>query len=210
MTNAAAIPAVVPIDIIHEIIAAGRRVSARGWVPATSGNISRRLNREFLAVTASGIDKGELTEADVLPAPIFEAPPPGTSAETGLHQVIYRLRSEVGAAVHIHSPASTIVSRRFAGAGEVVFEGYELLKAFSGIKTHDITVRIPIYPNSQDMVALADKVERRADHYPLSPGFLIAGHGLYAWGATMADALRHAEAFDFLFACQLVPGGYSL
>ncbi len=43
--------------------------------------------------------------------------------------------------------------------------------------------------------------------YPLSPGFLIAGHGLYAWGATMTDALRHTEAFDFLFACALTPGG---
>ena len=33
---------------------------------------------------------------------------------------------------------------------------------------------------------------------PGLPGFLIAGHGLYAWGATLADAWRHLEALEFL------------
>lgn len=210
MTTAEATPALVPAEIAQEIIAAGRRVASRGWVPATSGNLSRRLSWEMLAVTGSGMDKGELTETDILPAPIYGAAPAGTSAETGLHQMVYRLHPEAGAVIHIHSQSSTIVSRRFAGAGEVVFEGYEILKAFAGIKTHDITIRIPVYANSQDIGLLAEKVERRSDHYPLSPGFLIAGHGLYTWGVTMPDALRHAETFDFLFGCQLVPGGYAL
>ena len=35
------------------------------------------------------------------------------------------------------------------------------------------------------------------------PGFLLAGHGLYAWGATAADARRHVEALEFLLACRL-------
>ncbi|WP_420137295.1 class II aldolase/adducin family protein [Sphingomonas sp.] len=29
------------------------------------------------------------------------------------------------------------------------------------------------------------------------------GHGLYAWGRTMAEARRHLEAFEFLFAAEL-------
>jgi methylthioribulose-1-phosphate dehydratase len=32
---------------------------------------------------------------------------------------------------------------------------------------------------------------------------LLAGHGLYAWGATMADARRHLEGLEFLLACTL-------
>jgi methylthioribulose-1-phosphate dehydratase len=34
-------------------------------------------------------------------------------------------------------------------------------------------------------------------------GYLIDGHGLYAWGRTMAEARRHLEAFEFLFHCEL-------
>ena len=35
------------------------------------------------------------------------------------------------------------------------------------------------------------------------PGFLLSGHGLYAWGATAADARRHVEGLEFLLACHL-------
>jgi methylthioribulose-1-phosphate dehydratase len=35
------------------------------------------------------------------------------------------------------------------------------------------------------------------------PGYLIAGHGLYAFGADLAAAERHVEAFEFLFSCEL-------
>ena len=36
-----------------------------------------------------------------------------------------------------------------------------------------------------------------------APGYLIRGHGLYTWGRDVAEALRHLEAFDFLFTCEL-------
>jgi methylthioribulose-1-phosphate dehydratase len=38
---------------------------------------------------------------------------------------------------------------------------------------------------------------------PEMVGYLIAGHGLYTWGADVAEARRHVEAFDFLFTCEL-------
>jgi len=38
-------------------------------------------------------------------------------------------------------------------------------------------------------------------------GYIIANHGLYTWGRTMADTLRHIEAFEYLFACTLQSGG---
>ncbi|MDH5613825.1 MAG: class II aldolase/adducin family protein, partial [Gammaproteobacteria bacterium] len=34
-------------------------------------------------------------------------------------------------------------------------------------------------------------------------GYLIRGHGFYTWGNNMEDALRHVEAFEFLFECEL-------
>ena len=34
-------------------------------------------------------------------------------------------------------------------------------------------------------------------------GFLLAGHGLYAWGADTQEALRHLDAFDYLFTLML-------
>jgi len=70
-----------------------------------------------------------------------------------------------------------------------------------GISTHDITVSLPIFDNTQDMDALAGRV---ADRWRQTPflGYLIRGHGLYTWASTMDLALRSVEALEFLFSCE--------
>jgi methylthioribulose-1-phosphate dehydratase len=201
-----AAPAWPAADAVTAIIEAGRFVAARGWVPATSGNLSIRSAPDRIAITASGLDKGALEPRDVLTAVIDEPPPPGSSAETGLHLALYRRSPAIGAVVHLHAPNSTILSRRLAARGAVVLEGYELQKAFAGVRSHEVALTVPIFANSQDIAALADTVERGLGEAPVAPGYLLAGHGLYAWGATMREALRHAEAFEFLFGCEIAGG----
>jgi methylthioribulose-1-phosphate dehydratase len=190
-------------DAVDAVIGAGRFSAARGWVPATSGNFSARGQDGRIAITASGVDKGALTAADVLVIALSAPPPAGSSAETGLHLALYRRHPVIGAVVHIHSTHATVLSRRHGAAGEILLEGYELLKAFTGVRTHATRLTVPIFPNSQDIVTLADQIDRRLDLGTQAPGYLLAGHGLYAWGTTMRDALRHAEAFEFLFGCEL-------
>ena len=84
---------------------------------------------------------------------------------------------------------------------EIVLEGYELQKAFSGIQTHEGRLAIPVFANSQDIPALADKVATYLDQYPQTVAYLIRGHGVYTWGATVEDTQRHIEALEFLFEC---------
>jgi methylthioribulose-1-phosphate dehydratase len=64
-------------------------------------------------------------------------------------------------------------------------------------------LEIPIVPNDQDTDRLAALVEERLKATGPGPGYLIAGHGLYVWGASAKDAIRHMEAFDFLLTAQL-------
>ena len=40
--------------------------------------------------------------------------------------------------------------------------------------------------------------------YPDAHGYLIAGHGFYTWGYSVEDAIRHIEAFEFLFECEML------
>jgi methylthioribulose-1-phosphate dehydratase len=193
------------------VIEAGRILAARGWVPATSGNLSCRIDAERIAVTASGIDKGSLTPADILTITLDEPPPKGSSAETALHQLAYRRDPSVNAVLHVHSRSATLISRRMGhGGGDeaaVRLRGYELLKAFATIRTHATEIAVPIFANDQDVDALAERVAARLPSFGPTPGFLIEGHGLYAWGRTMAEAHRHLEAFDFLFTCELAQIG---
>ncbi len=70
----------VPASAIDEIAEMGRCAAARGWVPATSGNFSCRIDDRFAAVTRSGIDKGRIGPQDVVAVPIDGPLPAGVSA----------------------------------------------------------------------------------------------------------------------------------
>ena len=188
-----------------EIIANVRELAAAGWTPATSSNFSRRLDGGHAAITVSGRDKGRLTEADIMVVDL-DGRAVGSdhrpSAETLLHTQLYRRFEEVGCVLHTHSQVQTVASRLYAGAGRVRLEGYELLKAFAGNATHETSIDLPVLPNSQDMRTLAAQVDALLDRQCLW-GYLIDGHGLYAWGRDMAEARRHLEAFEFLLGCEL-------
>lgn len=188
-----------------EIITNVRELSQAGWTPATSSNFSRRLDDHHAAITVSGRDKGKLTEADIMVVD-FDGNPVGTSerpsAETLLHTQLYRRFAEIGCVLHTHSPVQTVASRLYAGQGHVHLEGYELLKAFAGNSTHDTAIDVPVFANTQDMHTLAAQVDALLDRQCLW-GYLIDGHGLYAWGHDMAEARRHLEAFEFLLDCEL-------
>jgi methylthioribulose-1-phosphate dehydratase len=187
-----------------EIITNVRELAAAGWTPATSSNFSRRLDDRHAAITVSGRDKGKLVEDDIMVVD-FDGNPVATdhrpSAETLLHTQLYKRFPDIGCILHTHSQNQTIASRLFAGRGYLRMEGYELLKAFRGNETHETEVVVPVLPNSQDMHTLAAQVDCLLDR-PMW-GYLIDGHGLYAWGRDMAEARRHLEAFEFLFGCEL-------
>jgi methylthioribulose-1-phosphate dehydratase len=187
-----------------ELIRAGRFFFERGWVPATAGNFSARLDDRRVVITVSGRHKGELGAEDFLVVDLdgqvlSEGKRP--SAELPLHLQLYRRDGEVGAVLHTHSLGATVLSR--LQRDEVVLEGYEVLKALQGISTHESRVVVPVFPNDQDVGRLAARVQRYMAEHEGVRGYLISGHGLYTWGRSVAEACRHIEAFEFLFACEI-------
>lgn len=209
-------------EAARELVRVGRFFSGRGSVPATSGNFSMRVAHEparattrassqpsgpapsrRIAITRSGADKGDLTEADILAADIDAPPPPGSSAETPLHLALYRDRPDCAAVVHTHADAAAILSLSHAERGALWLTGWELLKALRGVTTHRARVEIPVFGNDQDVPALAARVSESLASRPAAVAYLLAGHGLYAWGATVAEAQRHAVALEHLLTCEL-------
>jgi methylthioribulose-1-phosphate dehydratase len=199
MSAVAATAESVPTRITEDIIAAGAFVSTKGWTPATAGNLSARVSDRAMAITASGVDKGVLRSADVLLYDLAANRVRGAraaSAETALHVERYAADPGVGAVVHVHARNATVLSMVSGNTHEIRLEGY-------GIRTHETGIGVPLFANTQDMDALARDVRvRLSDNVPRF-GYLLAGHGLYAWGRTMADALRHTEALEFLLGCEL-------
>jgi methylthioribulose-1-phosphate dehydratase len=190
----------------QQIIDAGRLLYSRGWSPATSSNYSARLDARHIAITVSGRHKGQLTPEDVMVVDLSGRPVQSdrkASAETLLHTALYELFPHVGAVLHTHSLNATVLSRLLREQDSVRLRDYELQKAFEGVTTHEVEQVIPIFDNTQDIPALAATSREYLRSHPATPGYLIRGHGLYTWGRTLADSLRHVEAFEFLLACEL-------
>jgi len=182
----------------------GRRFDARGWVLGTSGNFSAVVRRDplRLAITPSAAFKGELDAAHILEiddsAAVTNGRESRPSAEAQLHLGVVRARG-AGAVLHTHSVWSTLISERHAEQQGVAIEGYEMLKGLDGVRTHEHREWVPIVANDQDMTRLARVVGSTLDSNPAAHAVLLQRHGLYTWGTSLADAVRHMEILEFLF-----------
>jgi methylthioribulose-1-phosphate dehydratase len=178
-----------------------------GWSFGTSSNYSVLLSREpfRLLITASGKDKSQLGEDDFVivdehgkPTDEFPGKP---SAETMLHVMLAR-RPGVNSVLHTHSIWSTLLTDQPPTGGNLIIEGYEMLKGLAGVTTHEHRETVKVFDNSQDIPALARQAEKylnEDDHGRKAHGFLIKRHGLYTWGRDLDEARRHVEIFEFLF-----------
>ncbi len=194
-------------DKALELVSVGKFLFDNGWSPATSSNYSVRLDANHIAITVSGRPKGELTAADIMVVDL-QGQAVGSdkkpSAETLLHTLLYERNPDVQSVLHTHSVRGTVLSKHYAVQGYIEFEDYEVLKALQGITTHDTRLAMPIFPNTQNMPELAERVSAYLHENPAIHGYLIAGHGLYTWGQSVADARRHVEASEFLLECELL------
>ena len=197
-----------------ELAAVGRRFDARGWVLGTSGNFSAVVSENplRLAITRSGASKGELARGDILEIDetltTRDSKAPRPSAEAKLHVELVRLRN-VRAVLHTHSVWSTLLSDRHAAAKGFTISGYEMLKGLEGVKTHQHREWIPILANDQDMDRLAAEMRQVLLDHPGCHAFLLQRHGLYTWGQTLGEAIRHVEILEFLLEVVGRTGGGS-
>jgi methylthioribulose-1-phosphate dehydratase len=189
-------------ELASGLAATAKALHARGWLSGTSGNLSAVVQQEplLLAMSSSGVDKGELTAEQILLVDeharvINSSHKP--SDETLLHIEIVKQR-RAGAVLHTHSIWNTILSDLFADEGGLAIEGYEMLKGLAGVHSHAHREWLPIINNSQDMPELATTICTVLTEHPNAHGFLLHKHGLYSWGNNLREARRHIEILEFL------------
>ncbi|MCD8520357.1 MAG: methylthioribulose 1-phosphate dehydratase [Alphaproteobacteria bacterium] len=168
---------------------------------ATSGNFSARLADGSIAITVSGAHKGKLEADDIMRldpngSPLEDKKP---SAEAALHVQIYKAHPKARAILHVHSVPGVALSRVIKG-DELVLEGYEMLKVFPGITTHETRLSLPLVDNSQDMDDITSALSSRLKDVP---AYIIRNHGFYVWAESMSQAENLVEGLDHLLQCEI-------
>lgn len=195
-----------PLPLLAQVVMDAQAFYAKNWLLATAGNLSVRAPEataeQAFWITASGLDKSRLTPGDFLCCnSLGEKATPNDvrqpSAETLIHAAIYQRFPQVNAVYHTHSVTTTHVGLSLPPRwASLPLPQVEMLKAL-GVSTHEAELELLLLTNTQDMRALSKELTPLLDD-ALAPGFLLKGHGLYAWGRTPAQAKRHVEGLEFL------------
>lgn len=187
-----------------EVANHSRDFHRRGWMQGTSGNLSVRHDEESFWITASGRSKGELTEKDFLrvglDGHVHEkfAEKDKPSAETSIHQVLYRLYPDTGAIYHVHSVENNVVSQ-MAKLGMLKLPPIEMIKGFN-IWDYEPDVSIHVVTNTSEVAKIAAHIEDLFEKEPPQiPAFLIENHGITVWAPTTEKARNYIELIEFIF-----------
>ena len=192
------------IDCRESLIYAARHFYQQGWMVGTAGNLSARLPDDSFWITASGRSKGELTLIDFIRVDvngtILEKPNPSLrpSAETIIHQAIYKCFPEAKACYHVHSIDANLVSN-FTEENGLLLPPLEMLKGL-GIWEENPRVEMPIFVNYLEVKKIADQISDRFLKYPPKiPALLIRNHGVTVWANSLESAYHYIELVEYIF-----------
>src|SRR3982074_987431 len=102
--------------IREELVRYAHQLHAAGFVAATDGNLSVRMDSRRIPTSPTGMSKGDLKPYDLVIVGYEGTKLSGrrqASSELAMHLLIYSMRDDVQAIVHSHPPTAT----GFAAAG---------------------------------------------------------------------------------------------
>ncbi|OFW19817.1 MAG: aldolase [Acidobacteria bacterium RIFCSPLOWO2_02_FULL_59_13] len=181
-------------DYRQEIVELGLRLHQQGFVAATAGNLSVRLDAERLLTTPTHSSKAMLRPQDLIIVDRRGNKVAGESipsSELPMHLLIYQLRPEVGGIVHAHPPAAT----GFAAAGMALDEA---LVAETVVTLGSVPLARYATPGSQQLN------EALRDLIPGHHAILMANHGVVTYGEDLLEAYYYMESVEHLARVSLV------
>lgn len=186
------------LEIKKEIIKYGQKLGEKNMTPGTSGNISVKIDNNVL-ISASGTCLADLTEDEIVLMDLDSNSLDGKkpSSEKNLHNAIYKLRPDINAIIHCHSPYTSafavchiplskpIISENVFYFGEIPIADYAL-------------------PGSEKLV------ENTAKFFQKHDAVLLANHGIIIGGKNLKETyykMETAEAYAQIYLNSILLGG---
>jgi L-fuculose-phosphate aldolase len=177
-----------------EMVEAGRRMYARGFVASNDGNITARLDEGRLLTTPKSVSKGFMTP-DMMVVVDFEGKKltgdRDPSSELPMHLEVYRNRPDVNAVVHAHPPLAT----GFAVAGIPLTKAVlaEVITTLGSIPIAEYGT-----PSTPELPEAVRKYIKAHD------GMLLANHGAVTCGPSVMSAYYKMETIEHFARISLV------
>ncbi len=174
-----------PTAAIEELAAVGRDLYASGLVTSHGGNLSLRRTDGGIWISTTGSMLGHLDAKTVVAIDAAGEPldpsAAAPSSNTGIHVAVYAAHPEAGAVLHAHPPHAVAwtIAHDSAYLEPANFEARLFLGNVPVIQTDD----------EQPAALVAEALSE-------CPVVLVGGHGSYALGVDLWDALRVTSALE--------------
>lgn len=168
-----------------DIVEIGRRLYEKGFIAASDGNVSVRMERDRILTTPSGRNKGRLDPEDLVVTDLEGRKLYGKlepSSEIEMHLVMYHERPDVGAVVHAHPPCAS----GFAVAG--IAMDRPLLS--------EVVLTLGTVPLAQYGTPTTPELAEAVRPYASYDGMLLSNHGALTVGADLATAYDRMETLE--------------
>ena len=178
----------------EDICRFGKRLHDVGFVAATDGNLSVRLDHETVLATPTGMSKGMMEPEDLVVVDMNGKRVVGrrnVSSEIAMHLLIYKLRPEVKGVVHAHPPTAT----GFAAAG------IPLNQALCS----EVVITLGCVPLARyGTPGTPELTEALKPLVPHHDALLMANHGVVTFGEDLLKAFMKMEAVEHFAKVSLV------
>jgi len=173
-------------EISRQIVLVCHQLAAKGFVTATDGNVSARLANGNILVTPSALNKGRVTESDLVEVKADGAPVTlsrRASTELDMHLFIYSQRHDIHAVVHAHPTYATGFATARISLSECVFPevivglGAIPLAAYATPSTKEVSAALTLFVKSADAI-------------------LLSNHGVVTYGKNVEDAYFKMEKVE--------------
>jgi L-fuculose-phosphate aldolase len=169
-----------------DLVRYGQMLHQQGFVAATDGNLSVRLDSERVMTTPTGFSKGMLQPEDMVIVDLRGEKLSGANkptSEIDMHLTIYRMRPDVGAVVHAHPCTAT----GFASAGIALDKPLcsEIVVTLGSV---------PLAPYAT--TGTMELSESLSPFIPSHNAILMANHGVVTYGADLAQAYMRMESVE--------------
>jgi L-fuculose-phosphate aldolase len=167
----------------NEIIRIGRRLYSRSLVVAKSGNLSCRLDKDTMLITASGTSLGALTQKDIVKVSLsekIESSGRRPSSELPLHSMIYK-NFDRSCVIHCHPPLTNAYFAVYSRLAELIFETRYTIGEVPVVKQNTVTVTDP-----GPVISALKK----------NPLVVLKNHGAVAIADVFSEAFYYIEALE--------------
>lgn len=173
-------------EVRHEIVRVGKLLHDKGFIAASDGNISVRVDERRVLATPTCMCKGMMAAEDLVVIDMQGRRLEGfreVSSEIGMHLMIYAVRPDVNAIVHAHPVTAT----GFAAAGVALDKPLvsEVVLSLGSVPLAPYAT-----PGSQSLVNSLEPLV--ADHNAI----LMANHGVVAYAEDLLTAYMNMETVE--------------